>query len=396
MYSELSLPFEWSNPHGDAAYFESRTCKMCGGEAIFFGTVDFSKNCENARLRSSGISVNYYQCNICDLLFTDFCDKWGYEEYTKFIYNDDYVVVDPEYVGTRAKRTAHEMLPYFESAGKQLSLLDFGAGNGGFAQALREAGFARIANYDPYAGGEKPEGLFDIVTAFEVVEHSATPLETFDALLSHMKTGGCVYIGQSMLPENIGRIGTNWWYIAPRNGHITFYSYRTISKYAAIRGLTCRGVAGGFVLHGPDVSEAVDRFLAHYAPNPALNIFDVLDVANDALGWRGIERAGDMAFRWTSSPYVPLGAVELKAGANFISLPVAMVIDGRFWDESRLQIGAQNVALNRCGNSLCASIEVEQASVELMTLITPPPIRPSDRGGQDTRALGIAMRVGNG
>lgn len=393
---ELRLPFDWSKPRADAAFFDSRPCKMCAGEALFFGTVDFSKNCQGARLRSSGVSVNFYQCSLCDLLFTDFCDNWGSDEYTQFIYNEDYLIVDPEYDGTRAARTAHEMLPRFESAGKQLSLLDFGAGAGGFAQALRDAGFARVVNYDPYAGGEKPEGLFDVVTAFEVVEHSATPLETLDTLVSHMQVGGCIFVGQSMLPENIDRIGTRWWYIAPRNGHITFYSYRTISAYAAMRGLSCRGVAGGFVLHGPEVSGPVGRFLDHYPPNPILNIFKTLHVAKDAPGWHGVEWAGGGAFRWTSLPYVPLGSIELKASANFISLPVAMVIDDRFWHESHLQIGAQEVALTRCGNSLCATIEVERSSVEPMTLITPVPIRPSEHGGTDGRVLGIALRVSEG
>lgn len=396
MSSELRLPFNWSRPHADAAFFDDRSCKICDGKAFFFGTVDFSKNCQGARLPSSGISVNFYQCALCDLLFTDFCDDWGSEEYTRFVYNEDYLIVDPEYDGTRAARTAHEMLPRFESAGKQLSLLDFGAGAGGFAQALRDAGFARVVNYDPYAGGEKPEGLFDVVTAFEVVEHSAAPLETLDTLVSHMQVGGCIFVGQSMLPENIDRIGTRWWYIAPRNGHITFYSYRTISNYAAMRGLSCRSIAGGFLLHGPEISEPVSRFLEHYPPNPALNVFEALHVPKDAAGWHGIEWIENRGFRWTSLPYVPLGTIELQAPRTFISLPVAMVIDDRFWHESCLQVGAQKVALARCGNSLCVTIEVERASVEPMTLITLVPIRPSEHGGTDGRALGIALRVTDG
>ena len=42
--------------------------------------------------------VTYYRCVHCQLIFTDFIDDWTIDEISRFIYNDDYVKVDPEYL----------------------------------------------------------------------------------------------------------------------------------------------------------------------------------------------------------------------------------------------------------------------------------------------------------
>jgi hypothetical protein len=47
-----------------------------------------------------------------------------------------------------------------------------------------------------------------------------------------LKPNGMLMFSTMMQPANIGDIKTNWWYIGPRNGHVSIYSEQSLQHLA--------------------------------------------------------------------------------------------------------------------------------------------------------------------
>lgn len=370
------------------------TCKMCGAGSRLFDTVDYSKNCERYPLGPSMAAVTYFRCVQCELIFTNFFDDWSAQDFSQLLYNEDYVLVDPAYTGLRGVQTASNFLVALKDAGPETTILDFGAGNGSFADTVRHEGFDRVIAYDPYVHEEQPVGPFDIVTSFEVLEHSTTPRDTLDTLLSYMAPGGCVVVCTGMQPLDIEKIKGDWWYIGPRNGHATFYSYETIRRYAAERGLDYRMIGDGFILSDPNPSDRTKRFLRHHRPNPALLEVGAPQEGIADASWGGIEQFQGRSFRWTIQTEAYLGIIEIQPDGALISLPVPMRMSEEFMHDSFLRVGGQLVKLWPRNNTLCAIVRSADPIRQHISLVTPAPVRPCDLlGSEDTRSLGIAVSI---
>lgn len=212
---------------------KEKICKICGGKSIFFDVVDFNKYCgQEERYISdiSGIEIPYYRCDSCEFIFTDIFDKWKPNEFRKYIYNDEYILVDPEYLEIRPKYTSENMVKLIPEK-RDIRILDYGAGSGGFSHEMRGKGFENIQNYDPFSSPKLPAGRFDLVCFFEVIEHVCDPLGAIKSVFDKKtyRNKGGVLITQTVQPENILDIRGNWWYLGPRNGHISLFSEKTFS-----------------------------------------------------------------------------------------------------------------------------------------------------------------------
>src|SRR5208282_3306140 len=111
-------------------------CKCCGAMASLFGAVDFEKNCERRPLPASGVRIHYYGCPRCQFFFTTAFDQFTNEDFRRYIYNDEYVLVDPEYAGARPRRDFGVVNRLFWNA-KPPTILDYGGGTGKLAELLR-------------------------------------------------------------------------------------------------------------------------------------------------------------------------------------------------------------------------------------------------------------------
>jgi 2-polyprenyl-6-hydroxyphenyl methylase/3-demethylubiquinone-9 3-methyltransferase len=219
-------------------------CKVCGGDTTMFDVVDFAKSCD-PQLYPAGLAavpVYYRRCSECGFIFTDFFDDFAPQQWSAHLYNDDYYrAVDPAWAEQRpannARAVDHLLRPYK----REVIGLDYGGGSGRTCQRLRDLGYA-FDTYDPF--GERsltPEfaGRYNFCTAFEVAEHTPDPQGFVEAIVElASKDRLAILIGTQVhdrLVSDASRL--SWWYAAPRNGHISIHSRRSMELLARHVGL---------------------------------------------------------------------------------------------------------------------------------------------------------------
>ncbi len=233
-------------------------CKVCGAPSLLFGVVDFHKSCieqQGRRLALSGIPIYYRRCTQCSFVFTSAFDAWTWDSFRDHIYNDEYIVVDPDFVELRPAGNAHLIANSFPDAKTSIQILDFGGGNGVLAARLRDQGFS-ATTYDPYSTfNQLPAEKFDLICSFEVLEHSPTPKATIAAMVALLKRPGAILFSTLVQPADLAAIGLNWWYAGPRNGHVSLYSLHALALL--------------FREHGMRVASFSDNLHLAYAQKPS-------------------------------------------------------------------------------------------------------------------------------
>lgn len=214
---------------------------MCANPSFLVGVVDFNKHCPAVpgfALELSGEPVYFRQCRTCGLVFTEYCDTWASADFAREIYNDRYLEVDPDFTEARPRANADFLEAVFGSYRASLTCLDYGGGDGALAKMLIAKGFAHARSCDRYhAGGAALPGERQrLVTSFEVLEHSPAPRKTISEMASCLTDDGMALFSTLLVPDNFAAIGMSWWYIAPRNGHITFYTRDALSRLWAEHG----------------------------------------------------------------------------------------------------------------------------------------------------------------
>jgi hypothetical protein len=218
-------------------------CKCCGSKAGLYDVCDFSKNCEEKNgkfLSLSGIPIYYYKCTSCGFVFTTQFDNCTEDEFKKYIYNDEYPAIDPEYLYKRPKNNADAAAKVFARQKNDLRILDYGGGNGLFEKNLKADGFSEVESYDPFCReySNRPRGRFNLVLSFEVVEHLPDPHDMFKDMLSFLDSGnGLIMFSTLIQPSDIDKLKTFWWYISPRNGHVSIYTNNSLKAVLSTLGL---------------------------------------------------------------------------------------------------------------------------------------------------------------
>ena len=95
-----------------------------------------------------------------------------------------------------------------------------------------------MTTYDPFVRrfDSRPDGLFDCVICFEVLEHSTDPSKTLRDIAGMLTYSGLILISTLLQPDDIDSQGLAWWYAAPRNAHVSLYSSASLEKLARSTG----------------------------------------------------------------------------------------------------------------------------------------------------------------
>jgi hypothetical protein len=209
-------------------------CKICGNAATLYGIVDFNQSADEARggrLPLTGVPIYYRRCAACGFVFTNAFDDWNTDQFKAHIYNDGYHTVDPDYQLARPQANAQHVTQLWGEHKVETHVLDYGGGNDVFCAALRANGFPLAVTYDPmmpeYA--HRPERKFELVTCFETLEHLPDPAAGIAQILECVAEPGLIFFSTLVQPQDFDKQGLSWWYVGPRNGHISIFSKQALA-----------------------------------------------------------------------------------------------------------------------------------------------------------------------
>jgi SAM-dependent methyltransferase len=385
---------------------QGQACKLCGGFARPFDSVDFYKYCSPTDCFAfgfAGVHVEYRRCRDCGFIFTSFFDDWTPQDFAAYVYNNDYPQVDSEYADIRpgnvAALLAERLAPW-----RDIDMLDYGSGSGAFAGRMAAHGFANITNYDPFSSPVRPAGKFGLITCFEVIEHTVSPAVCINDMAEFLAPGGCIIFSQPLQPSDIEVLRGSWWYIGPRNGHASIFTADALARLAADSGLVLHL---GDWLHGmasADATETSRGILGTIgAPYASLRLDAPLDDATQeparaeqVASWHDLEPNGGFRFRWTHESRTTWcgmlpGVYPLKLR---IAVPFLNQVRDGFAEACMIKVGGQTLATTVRGTELVAETTLTAPVENVVTLQTPEPASPRAlRGAPDDRELGLAIAV---
>ncbi|MBI9098001.1 MAG: class I SAM-dependent methyltransferase [Spirochaetaceae bacterium] len=106
-------------------------------------------------------------------------------------------------------------------------ILDFGSGPNPVLKILLEQKGFSVNIYDKYFYDVPFSGLYDTITATEVMEHIASPVQLLDTLKKSLKTKGHLAIKTEFRPDKDEDF-LKWWYKEDPT-HISFFSRHTFN-----------------------------------------------------------------------------------------------------------------------------------------------------------------------
>lgn len=148
-----------------------------------------------------------------------------------------------------------ELLESFEGNRRTNRLFDLGCGNGHFLVAARDHGWTVrgtelspdavsicrakgiATSRAPFESDQEDRGRFDVVTAFEVVEHLRDPRIELEQAASLLRPGGIVYVTTPNFDALGRRLLRERWRIVQYPEHLAYFSAETLDLTLRTLGL---------------------------------------------------------------------------------------------------------------------------------------------------------------
>jgi len=194
-------------------------CKICENSMTVLFTQEVLKK----------YPVQYFRCTSCDYICTEE-PHWLSEAYSRPIN-----LSDTGLIGRNIDTSNIVSIMLYLLFRKDARFLDYAGGYGLFTRLMRDIGYNFYWS-DPYtqnlfANGfeDDNETEYEAVTAFEVFEHLANPIEEIKKMsaLSSSIIFSTEIFSSGTAPKK------NWWYYGFNHGqHISFYSVKTLRTIA--------------------------------------------------------------------------------------------------------------------------------------------------------------------
>jgi hypothetical protein len=181
--------------------------------------------------------ANFYRCQKCGFIQVD-NPLWLIEAYIEPVNSSDVGMVDRT---LRLSQLTNAVISvYFDRSGK---FVDYGGGYGLFTRIMRDRGLDFFW-YDKYCKNifapnysvkDCSDVQFEMVTAFEVIEHLTNPLEEFSKMLTFSQN---VLVTTELVPSVPPQINSWWYYGIDHGQHISFYTLNSLQAIAERFGLS--------------------------------------------------------------------------------------------------------------------------------------------------------------
>lgn len=198
----------------------NRFCSICGNPAP---------------LRLRKLTIDYFECESCKHLFSDYIEQ-------------DNMVGGEHEIG-RNQQQNHIRLDRVATMTngmkkEDVNIVDWGCGHGMLVADLRAAGY-NVMGFDPYNPefNRLPEkGKYHVCLMVEIIEHTCPDYIELDAINRCLLDGGLTYIetGFSNIPQQDGIPLDDYFYIAPQNGHSSIFSHHSLDLLMRIKGFETR------------------------------------------------------------------------------------------------------------------------------------------------------------
>ena len=202
----------------------STECRVCNATATPFA---------HARVLNK-YDIEYFRCRDCQFIQTE-TPYWLDEAYDSAIVSTDIGLISRN---ERFARIVDRALKYIYPSAT--TAVDYGGGYGMFTRMMRDRGHD-FAHYDPFCKNLFADGFavelndkrYDVLTAFEVLEHLAQP---HDDLAKFDQAAETWIVSTMIVPEPAPKPDEWWYYVLNGGQHVALWSKRALQAAASHYG----------------------------------------------------------------------------------------------------------------------------------------------------------------